>query len=90
MYMEDLDLSYALAQAGWGTWYEPGATVMHVKAARAGGSGRCASTAPSIEGCVASIASTTPRAATSPLNGDRLRGDRGEARDGCRSLAPAA
>jgi GT2 family glycosyltransferase len=31
MYMEDLDLSYQLAQAGWITWYEPGATVHHVK-----------------------------------------------------------
>ena len=37
MYMEDLDLSYALAQAGWGTWYEPGATVMHVKGGTTGG-----------------------------------------------------
>ena len=31
MYMEDLDLSYRLAQAGWLSWYEPAATVMHVK-----------------------------------------------------------
>jgi N-acetylglucosaminyl-diphospho-decaprenol L-rhamnosyltransferase len=31
MYMEDLDLSYRLAQTGWGSWYEPAATVMHVK-----------------------------------------------------------
>jgi N-acetylglucosaminyl-diphospho-decaprenol L-rhamnosyltransferase len=37
MYMEDLDISYALAQAGWGTWYEPGATVMHVKGGTTGG-----------------------------------------------------
>jgi GT2 family glycosyltransferase len=37
MYMEDLDLSYTLAQAGWGTWYEPGATVMHVKGGTTGG-----------------------------------------------------
>ena len=37
MYMEDLDLSYSLAQAGWGTWYEPGATVMHVKGGTTGG-----------------------------------------------------
>jgi N-acetylglucosaminyl-diphospho-decaprenol L-rhamnosyltransferase len=31
MYMEDLDLSYRLAQAGWHSWYEPAATVIHVK-----------------------------------------------------------
>ena len=31
MYMEDLDLSYRLAQEGWRSWYEPAATVMHVK-----------------------------------------------------------
>ena len=32
MYMEDLDLCYRFAQAGWVTWYEPSATVVHVKA----------------------------------------------------------
>jgi GT2 family glycosyltransferase len=37
MYMEDLDLSYTLAQEGWGTWYEPAATVMHVKGGTTGG-----------------------------------------------------
>jgi hypothetical protein len=31
MYMEDLDLAYRLAQAGWITWYEPSVTVWHVK-----------------------------------------------------------
>jgi N-acetylglucosaminyl-diphospho-decaprenol L-rhamnosyltransferase len=31
MYMEDLDLCYRFAQAGWMTWYEPDATVVHVK-----------------------------------------------------------
>jgi N-acetylglucosaminyl-diphospho-decaprenol L-rhamnosyltransferase len=31
MYMEDLDLSYRLAQEGWRSWYEPAATVVHVK-----------------------------------------------------------
>jgi N-acetylglucosaminyl-diphospho-decaprenol L-rhamnosyltransferase len=36
MYMEDLDLCYRLAQAGWVTWYEPGVTVMHVKAGTSG------------------------------------------------------
>ena len=36
MYMEDLDLSYRLAQAGWSSWYEPGASVVHVKGASAG------------------------------------------------------
>jgi N-acetylglucosaminyl-diphospho-decaprenol L-rhamnosyltransferase len=36
MYMEDLDLCYRFAQAGWITWYEPGATVIHVKAGSAG------------------------------------------------------
>jgi len=36
MYMEDLDLCYRFARAGWTTWYEPGATVIHVKAGSAG------------------------------------------------------
>ena len=36
MYMEDLDLCYRLAQAGWITWYEPGVTVIHVKAGTSG------------------------------------------------------
>jgi hypothetical protein len=31
MYMEDLDLCYRFAQAGWVTWYEPSSTVLHVK-----------------------------------------------------------
>jgi hypothetical protein len=31
MYMEDLDLSYRLAQNGWISWYEPSAIVHHVK-----------------------------------------------------------
>jgi N-acetylglucosaminyl-diphospho-decaprenol L-rhamnosyltransferase len=37
MYMEDLDLSYRLAQEGWRSWYEPGAKVMHVKGGTVGG-----------------------------------------------------
>ena len=37
MYMEDLDLSYTLAQRGWRTWYEPAATVRHVKGGTTGG-----------------------------------------------------
>ena len=36
MYMEDLDLCYRFAEAGWATWYEPGATVIHVKAGTSG------------------------------------------------------
>ena len=36
MYMEDLDLCYRLAQAGWVTWYDPDVTVMHVKAGTSG------------------------------------------------------
>jgi N-acetylglucosaminyl-diphospho-decaprenol L-rhamnosyltransferase len=31
MYMEDLDLSYRLARAGYLSWYEPRARVLHVK-----------------------------------------------------------
>lgn len=31
MFMEDLDLCYRLAQAGWTTWYEPDAVAVHVK-----------------------------------------------------------
>jgi N-acetylglucosaminyl-diphospho-decaprenol L-rhamnosyltransferase len=36
MYMEDLDLCYRFAQAGWVTWYDPTVTVMHVKAGTSG------------------------------------------------------
>jgi GT2 family glycosyltransferase len=37
MYMEDLDLSYRLAQAGYVSWFEPDAVVTHVKAGTTGG-----------------------------------------------------
>jgi N-acetylglucosaminyl-diphospho-decaprenol L-rhamnosyltransferase len=36
MYMEDLDLCYRFAQAGWVTWYEPTVTVVHTKAGTSG------------------------------------------------------
>ena len=36
MYMEDLDLCYRFAEAGWTTWFEPAATVVHVKAGTSG------------------------------------------------------
>jgi N-acetylglucosaminyl-diphospho-decaprenol L-rhamnosyltransferase len=36
LYMEDLDLCYRFAQAGWITWYEPSVTVIHVKAGSSG------------------------------------------------------
>jgi N-acetylglucosaminyl-diphospho-decaprenol L-rhamnosyltransferase len=36
MYMEDLDLCYRFREAGWATWYEPSATVVHVKAGTSG------------------------------------------------------
>jgi hypothetical protein len=36
LYMEDLDLCYRFAKAGWITWYEPGVTVVHVKAGSSG------------------------------------------------------
>jgi GT2 family glycosyltransferase len=36
MYMEDLDLCYRFAQAGWATWYEPDVTIVHVKAGTSG------------------------------------------------------
>jgi N-acetylglucosaminyl-diphospho-decaprenol L-rhamnosyltransferase len=36
MYMEDLDLCYRFAQAGWITWYEPHVIVIHVKAGTSG------------------------------------------------------
>src|SRR5664280_2182118 len=36
MYMEDLDLCYRFAQAGWVTWYEPAVKVIHVKAGTSG------------------------------------------------------
>jgi N-acetylglucosaminyl-diphospho-decaprenol L-rhamnosyltransferase len=36
MYMEDLDLCYRFAQAGWIVWYEPSVTVIHVKAGSSG------------------------------------------------------
>jgi GT2 family glycosyltransferase len=36
MYMEDLDLCYRLAEAGWITWFEPSVTVVHIKAGTSG------------------------------------------------------
>jgi N-acetylglucosaminyl-diphospho-decaprenol L-rhamnosyltransferase len=36
MYMEDLDLCYRFAEAGWITWYEPDVTVQHMKAGSSG------------------------------------------------------
>ena len=36
MYMEDLDLCYRFAEAGWITWYEPAVTVVHAKAGSSG------------------------------------------------------
>jgi hypothetical protein len=36
MYMEDLDLCYRFAQAGWTTWYEPAVSAGHVKAGTSG------------------------------------------------------
>jgi GT2 family glycosyltransferase len=36
LYMEDLDLCYRFARAGWVTWYEPSATVIHVKGGSSG------------------------------------------------------
>jgi GT2 family glycosyltransferase len=36
MYMEDLDLCYRFAEAGWTTWFEPAVTVVHIKAGTSG------------------------------------------------------
>jgi GT2 family glycosyltransferase len=36
MYMEDLDLCYRAAQAGWVTWYEPSVAATHAKAGSSG------------------------------------------------------
>jgi hypothetical protein len=36
MYMEDLDLCYRFAAAGWVTWYEPAVTVRHLKGGSSG------------------------------------------------------
>jgi GT2 family glycosyltransferase len=36
MYMEDIDLCYRLAKAGWKRWYEPDARVFHVKRGASG------------------------------------------------------
>jgi len=36
MYMEDLDLCYRFAQAGWTTWYEPSVKIVHIKAGSSG------------------------------------------------------
>jgi GT2 family glycosyltransferase len=36
MYMEDLDLCYRFAKAGWIVWYEPSLRVVHVKAGTSG------------------------------------------------------
>ena len=64
MYMEDLDLSYRLAQQGWLSWYEPAATVI----ARQGRDRRRpaparGSTGTSTAACTASTAGTTRRSA---------------------------
>jgi len=34
--MEDLDLCYRFAQAGWVTWYDPAVKVVHIKAGTSG------------------------------------------------------
>jgi GT2 family glycosyltransferase len=36
LYMEDLDLCYRAAEAGWATWYEPSVTVTHLKGGSSG------------------------------------------------------
>ena len=36
LYMEDLDLCYRAAQAGWVTWYEPSVVVTHLKGGSSG------------------------------------------------------
>jgi N-acetylglucosaminyl-diphospho-decaprenol L-rhamnosyltransferase len=36
MYMEDLDLCYRAARAGWITWYEPSVEAVHIKAGTSG------------------------------------------------------
>lgn len=36
MYIEDIDLCYRFAQAGWLTWYDPTIAVTHLKAATSG------------------------------------------------------
>ncbi len=36
MYMEDLDLCFRFAEAGWVTWYEPSVSVVHIKAGTSG------------------------------------------------------
>lgn len=36
MYMEDLDLCFRMRRAGWTTWFEPSAVVVHVKAGTSG------------------------------------------------------
>ena len=36
MYMEDLDLCYRAAEAGWVTWYEPSVAATHLKAGTSG------------------------------------------------------
>jgi GT2 family glycosyltransferase len=36
MYMEDLDLCYRAAQAGWITWFEPSVSAVHIKAGTSG------------------------------------------------------
>jgi N-acetylglucosaminyl-diphospho-decaprenol L-rhamnosyltransferase len=36
LYMEDLDLCYRFAKAGWATWYDPSVVVTHVKGGSSG------------------------------------------------------
>ncbi len=38
LYMEDLDLCYRAAAAGWITWYEPSVTATHLKGGSSGSS----------------------------------------------------
>ena len=59
--MEDLDLCYRAAQAGWVTWYEPSVTVTHVKGGSAGRNRDAArELRVPLRDVSASIASTTP------------------------------
>ena len=80
MYMEDLDLCYRFAEAGWTTWYEPSVSVLHVKG---GSSGRYRS--PAAQLCVPlRHVSLLPEAlrGTDECGSEprRVRGDRREAR----------
>ena len=74
MYMEDLDLCYRSAQAGWITWYEPSVEASTSRRERAGSTGACVSTTHSTTGCTATTALIWRRSAAGPSTPSSMAG----------------